>query len=213
MVKEFADSAPGVGERRDVLFAESRFREKVFGAINEPGEIVPLCYDTVGKLNGCFAAGANLRQVGDCNRVEFLVDGCNAFAQPIDLRLQAADSAAPFLWRRPLDDCLDFPDRALELPQALALVRQDRNGEWLYLLGQLIFQNGESGFAARHDKHAFARGHGMADQVGDRMCFAGARRSLNDKSVRLFEAPDQLDLIVVVGFREEYIEGRFVRRL
>src|SRR5262249_46021654 len=74
MVEEFANSPPGVGERGDVFFAESCFREKVFGSVDEPSEGVPLSYDTVGKLDGGFALGSNLRQVGDCNGVEFLVN-------------------------------------------------------------------------------------------------------------------------------------------
>src|SRR5438128_9134816 len=122
MVKVLTDSAPGIGEPSDVLFAKGRFRDKDFGSVSKPSESLPFSHDTVGKLDGRFAAGSDLRQVRDGNGVEFLVNGCNAFAQPIDLRLQAADSTAPFLRRRPLDDRLDFTDRALELPQALALV-------------------------------------------------------------------------------------------
>ena len=116
MIKEFADSTPGVGECSDVLFAKRRFRGEVLGSISEPSESIPFSHDTVGKLYGCFAARSNLRQVGDGDSVELLVNRCNALAQPIDLRLQAADSTAPFLGRGTLDDCLNFPDRAFELP-------------------------------------------------------------------------------------------------
>jgi hypothetical protein len=61
VIKEFADSAPGVGERSDVFFAKRRFRGEVLGAIGEPSESIPFSHDTVGKLYGCFAARSNLR--------------------------------------------------------------------------------------------------------------------------------------------------------
>ena len=61
MIKEFADSTPGIGERSDVLFAKSRFRGEVLGAISEPGESIPFSDDAVGKLDGCFAARSNIR--------------------------------------------------------------------------------------------------------------------------------------------------------
>ena len=61
MVKEFADSTPGIGESCDVLFAKSRFRREVLGSISEPGESIPLSDDAVGKLDGCFAMRSYIR--------------------------------------------------------------------------------------------------------------------------------------------------------
>ena len=116
VIKEFANPTSGVSKRNDVLLAQGRFRDEVCRSIGEPGESVPLGNGTVGKFYGCFATRSYLRQVGYRDGVELLVDRCNTFAQPIDLRLQAADSTAPFLGRGPLDDCLNFPDRAFELP-------------------------------------------------------------------------------------------------
>ena len=49
VIKEFADSAPGVGERSDVFFAKRRFRGEVLGAIGEPSESIPFSHDTVGQ--------------------------------------------------------------------------------------------------------------------------------------------------------------------
>ena len=117
--------------------------------------------------------------------VELGVDGGEPPADLDDLGLAAADGGEPDLGPAFLDDGLDLADGALDLPQALALVRQDRDRQRAHLLGQLVAQHAQGGLAARHDEHALPERHGVADEVGDRMRLAGAGRALHDEPLGL----------------------------
>ena len=47
----------------------------------------------------------------------------------------------------------------------------------------------------------------MADDIGDRVRFASARRPLYDDAIPVFELLNDRDLCVVIGHREIKLEG------
>src|SRR5689334_5701620 len=55
----------------------------------------------------------------------------------------------------------------------------------------------------RSDENAATSRHVVADDVRDRMRLAGPRRPLHHDPISSFEAPDDLNLLIVEGLREE----------
>jgi very-short-patch-repair endonuclease len=132
----------------DILIIKPRIRGKACWPISEPFKGLTLFNEALRKFRGRFSARPDLGEMRSRDGVKFVVNGGDTSMKTVDLRLHAADRATPALRPRALDDRLNFTDRAFDLSQALALIGQDRNRKRLNFLWELIFQNGQSRFAA-----------------------------------------------------------------
>ena len=200
-----AQTTTRVAQHRALFFAQ---RRRMFGAQRE----------RIGKpAVGRFAIDHQLRHRLGAHGHAIDLDGSELLAR--DFVDAAVDVGQPRMGLRDLaaklgdqrfglrglqlrDAMRDGFDGGLKLPHALAVARQQRHGQRAHVFGNLAAQHGQRGLALGRHQHLATRREKVADDVGDGVRLAGARRALHDHAIGALELLDDGDLLLVVGQRK-----------
>ena len=124
------------------------------------------------------------------------IDHPAVFVQPVTVRFQHGPVLFRILQLRPAEFQSSF--QFLEELLLVGLVAvQLQAGVADMGVGQPPLDDLESRDFLCHEQHGLVIGHGVADQIGDRLRFAGARRSLDDQGLLFLSLDDGLSLRTV----------------
>ena len=160
-------------------------------------------------------AARQLAVGASCNRANrsiSLIDLLKPGPEANNRGFQVTDQTRLLAGLDALDHRLQEAHGRLELLKSFSLRGRDADREIPDAFGQLVPQDRKGGLAMRHDQNPPARGHVVADDVGDRVRLARAGRSLDDNAIGAFQTPDDLDLIIVEGLGEEEVRCLSLRR-
>ena len=136
---------------------------------------------------------------------KFAVEGINGF-------LKMADGSRGTAAVETLNLGGNLMDGVLELLHAVLFAGQQRNGKRTDFIRQLLLQHRQGRVLHRGHKHPLALGQIVADDVGDGVRLAGARRTLHNDAIGNIQQLDDADLLVVEGLWEVEVARLLVAR-